>query len=101
MKLPLIVGFISLALLSYVSSHSFPMSSKPRITLSGLPQIQSYHIHCQFINGDKNEIAKAISFRTNFVNHFNLTNVEACKDLFDDIRLCMFGKKISSRILKL
>ena len=71
------------------------MSSKPRITFSGLPK--SYHISCQFINGNKNEVAKAMSFRAYFVNHFNLTNVEACKDLFDDIRLCMFGLKISGK----
>jgi hypothetical protein len=58
-----------------------------------LPVIWSYHIHCLFVNGDDKRVALAKQLREDFISHFNLTNVKPCQSTFDDLRLCMFGKK--------
>lgn len=75
----------------HVESHSFPMTKKIDNN-STLPVVWSYHIHCMFISGDDSKVKEAISLRNKFVKNFQLENVPACKSLFDDIRLCMFGK---------
>ena len=81
-----------------VHSHSFPMSPKRREEANklnkgrALPVVWSYHIHCIFINGDPDSVTAALQLRENFIDHFNLSQVERCQSLFDDIRLCMFGK---------
>lgn len=92
MNSAMILSLILLITINNVNSHSFSIPSNLMTNSSDSPTIHSYHIHCQFINGDKAKVAAALSLRSRFVNHFNLTNVEACKDLFTDIRLCMFSK---------
>ena len=85
--------------ISQIDSHSLPMSKSMQKRIrelkfkNELPNVWSYHIHCLFINGDNTRVKSALELRNTFVNHFNLTNVQACTSTFDDIRLCMFGKK--------
>ncbi len=84
--------FISLSSDEFVNSHSFPIKNiiKPN-NPTEVPTVYSYHIHCQFINGDSNKTKVALDFRQRFIEQFKLQNVIPCRDLFDDIRLCMFG----------
>lgn len=78
-------------------SHSLPISAemlaKIRKANAGrdLPIIWSFHIHCQFVLGEKDAVESALALRQSFVDHFNLTGVPLCKSTFDDVRLCMFG----------
>lgn len=90
-----IVLLISFSNTQHANSHSFPMKNyQLSRSTDQLPNVHSYHIHCQFINGDENKVKLALDFRQRFIQQFNLQNVTTCKDLFDDIRLCMFGRTI-------
>lgn len=79
-----------------ISSHSLPMSPAMRKRVEeynkdkDLPVVWSYHIHCNFVNSDNDQVKAAAMLRESFINYFNLTNVTPCKSTFDDIRLCMF-----------
>lgn len=82
-----------------VNSHSLPISAEMMKKIKtanigkDLPVVWSYHIHCMFIFGDKENVEIAFQLRQRFVDKFNLTGVPLCRSTFDDVRLCMFGKK--------
>ena len=94
----LVTVLLSSCFFESADSHSFPMTRKRREEAArlnkgkDLPVIWSYHIHCMFINGDPDSVTGALQLRERFIAHFNLSQVERCQSLFDDIRLCMFGK---------
>ena len=79
----------------YVESHSFPMT-KSIDGNSTLPTVWSYHIHCMFISGDKSKVKQAVDLRNKFSKNFQLESEPACKDLFDDMRLCMFNSNVTT-----
>ena len=99
-KLLVTMSLLLAICITYVHSHSFPMSEKTRRQADlvnkdkDLPMVWSYHIHCNFVNGDNDDVQAAMDLRQAFIKYFNLSQVKACQSLFDDIRLCMFDVEL-------
>ena len=89
----------SLVIIDETEGHAFPMSKELQMKatemnkLRDLPVIWSYHIHCLFVNGDPVKVNASVELRNPFMKNFNLTQTPLCTSTFDDIRLCMFGKR--------
>jgi hypothetical protein len=74
--------------------HPYPKWAIPKTKDGELPKPLSYHIHCQFVNGDSQVVAEALQFRDKFIEHFNLTHTTHCMDTFAETRLCMFDLEL-------
>jgi hypothetical protein len=81
-------------LIQYVSAHADRLVKNQIRSFANndLPQILSYHIHCLFVNSNSDQVKNAMMLYYEFQNQFNLTSSPLCKNLFDEKRLCMFGK---------
>lgn len=89
-----LTAFVCLA--NYVNSHSLKMSSMTRKRLmanekNSYNEPESYHIHIQYQWENIELYQRVLDLVNSFKNDFNLANVEPCKAVYEDIRLCEFG----------
>ena len=61
-----------------------------------MPPFQSYHIHVLFVSNQNDSIDKALSFRKQFMAHFDMTDDNQCNGTRHQGRLCMYPYDTSS-----
>ena len=66
------------------------ISWQERMKAGELPPFQSYHIHVLFVSNQNDSIDMALSFRKQFMAHFDMTDDNPCNGTRDQGRLCMF-----------
>lgn len=87
-------ALLAFALIAGAGAHpSFHADFDPQPYVSGgeVPPFQSYHVHVHYVKDGQLSNMSAALLREAYIQHFNLTDKDLCRGLFEQGRMCIYA----------